>query len=86
MLLEESPVFRRSFVPWYDSAAACLITILFLDGIFLFSAAGISIARTAPEFHRHIWVPIVLLAASGGLMLSISIRLIRRYLNRIRRR
>jgi hypothetical protein len=79
MLLDESPVFRRKFVPWYDKPLMCLVTILFLDGVFLFSAAGISVARMAPAFYHHIWVPVLLMTVSGGLMLSILIRLIRRY-------
>lgn len=85
MLLDESPVFRNTFVPWYDSTGSCLVMILFLDGVFLFSAAGISVARTAPEFYPHIWVPATLMVASGGLMVSMAYRLIRRYVDRIRR-
>jgi len=85
MLLEESPVFKRTFVPWYDTTALCILTILFLDGVFLFSAAGVSVARMAPAFYHHIWVPVLLMVTSGGLMLSIVFRLVRRYLDRLRR-
>lgn len=85
MRIDESPVFRKTFVPWYDSTGSCLVMILFLDGVFLFSAAGLSVARMAPEFYPHIWVPVLLMVASGGLMLSTAFRLIRRYLDRIRR-
>ena len=85
MSLEESPVFRRTFIPWYDSTAVCLISILFLDGVFLFSAAGIPVALLAPKFYPYVWVPVVLMVASGGLMLSMAARLIRRYADRIRR-
>ncbi|MGE0085478.1 MAG: hypothetical protein AB7S75_13775 [Desulfococcaceae bacterium] len=84
MHLEDTPVFRKIIVPWYDSGPVCLLTVLFMDMVFLFGLAGIAVVRELPEYNRHIWIPIALIALSLTVILSVAIRLIRRYLYRIK--
>ncbi len=84
MLLNDTPVFRKIIVPWYDSDTACLLTLLFMDAVFLFGMAGIAVVREIPEYYRHIWVPLVLTVLSLAVILSVAIRLIRRYLYRLK--
>ena len=84
MRLNDTPVFRKIIVPWYDSEAVCLLTILFMDTVFLFGMAGIAVVREIPEYHRHIWVPVILIVLSITVILSVAIRLIRRYLYRLK--
>lgn len=77
---EQSPVFRRTIVPWYDSETACLLTLIFLFLVFLFGMAGIAVANEVAEYRPHLWVPVLLTAMSAGVIVSTTIRLIRRYM------
>ncbi|MEZ4525845.1 MAG: hypothetical protein R2941_07995 [Desulfobacterales bacterium] len=80
MPLNDTPVFRKIIVPWYDSGPVCLLTILFMDMVFLFGMAGAAAVREIPEYHQHMWVPLVLIVLSLSVILSVVLRLIRRYL------
>jgi len=84
MPLNDTPVFRKIIVPWYDSGPVCLLLIVFMDLVFLFAAAGFTLVYETPEYARHIWVPLVLMAMSLTVILSVVIRLIRRYLYRLK--
>jgi hypothetical protein len=77
---QSSPFFRRTIVPWYDSEVACLLTLLFLFLVFLFGMAGISVANQVAEYRPHRWVPVTLVVMSAGVILSITVRLINRFL------
>lgn len=79
MRLDENPVYRKVIVPWYDSETACFIVIVFMFLVFLFGFLGISIARETVEYHEHIWVPVFLVVMSGFVIVSTTIRLIKRY-------
>ncbi len=83
---DENPYFRRPIVPWYDSEAACLVLILLMDLVFLFAAVGVEEARRTPEFGGYMGLPVLLLVLSGGVIVSIAVRLIRRFLRAMRRR
>jgi hypothetical protein len=83
---DQNPSFRRLIVPWYDSEAACLVLILLMDLVFLFAAVGVEEARRTPEFGGYMGLPVLLLVLSGGVIVSITVRLIRRFLRVIRRR
>ena len=82
MRLDQNPVFRKVIVPWYDSETACLIIIVFMGVVVLFGYAGISVAQNNPAYNECIWVPILLIVMSGGVILSTTIRLIKRYAHR----
>jgi len=82
MRIDQNPLFRKVIVPWYDSEAACFIVIFFMFLIFLFGFAGISVARENIEYHEHVWIPVLLVVMSGGIIISTTIRLIKRYARR----
>ncbi|WP_124330488.1 hypothetical protein [Desulfonema ishimotonii] len=71
-------------MPWYDSEAACLVVIIFSDLVFLFSAAGLSVAFEVSAFADYSWVPMLLMTMSGGVIISTTLRLIRRYIRMLR--
>jgi hypothetical protein len=82
MRIDQNPVFRKAIVPWYDSETACLIVIFFMFLVLLFSCAGISVARANTEYHEHVWVPVLLVVMSGSVIITTTIRLIKRYAHR----
>jgi hypothetical protein len=82
MRLDQNPVFRKVIVPWYDSEMACLVVIIIMGMVIFFGFAGISVARDNFVYQEHIWLPILLVALSGGVIISITIRLIKRYSQR----
>ncbi len=80
MKLDENPVFRKIIIPWYDSEIACLILIIFMNFVLMFSRSGISVAREYSEYTAYIWIPVLLMVLSVGVILSIIFRLVRRLL------
>jgi hypothetical protein len=88
MHIDENPLFRKAIVPWYDSEAACLVTVVLMEMVYIFGVAGLAVVRDTPGFYRYIWLPVVLIVLSFAVVLSITFRLIRRYTHRrkIRRR
>lgn len=83
---DQIPSFRRLLVPWYDSEAACLVAILLMDMVFLFAALGMEEARRTPEFRGYMGFPVLLMVLSGGVIVSITVRLIRRFFKVLRMR
>jgi len=86
MRIDENPLFRKAICPWYDSEPACLVTIVFLEMVYIFGVFGLSVVRETPAFHRYVWLPAVLMVLSLGVVLSITARLIRRYHRRQKKR
>ena len=83
MKLDQNPVFRKIIVPWYDSGPLCGIVLAVMVAVFLFALTGIDVIQARPEYHQHIWIPVLLVVMSGLVAVSISLRLIRRYLYRV---
>ena len=81
MRLDQNPVYRKVIVPWYDSKLACLVLIGFLFVVLLFGFIGISVAMDNASYRFYIWLPISLVVMSGGIIISITVRLIIRYAN-----
>jgi len=75
----KSPVFRKVIIPWYHSKTAYGITIFFMLLVFLFALAGISVARENIAYNGYVWVPIVLVVLSGGIIIANIVRWIRRH-------
>ena len=73
-----NPVFRKAVIPWYQSTTVYLLAIFAMLLILLFGLAGIAVAREIETFQAYIWVPILLVLLCAALIISISIRLIRR--------
>jgi hypothetical protein len=82
MRLEKYPVFRKIIVPWYDSETLCFILTFLMFLVFLFSVEGILVAGEKTEYLGYVWVPILLVVMSGTVIISITIRLVRRYFKR----
>jgi hypothetical protein len=79
MLADKNPVFRKVIIPWYHSTGAYIIAIIFMLVVFFFAMTGISVARGYPDYRSYVWVPIVLLAMSAGIIITTAARLIKRY-------
>lgn len=82
MRLSQHPLFRKEITPWYDSEVACGLLLLAMLLVVIFSLAGLSAARENPAFHRHTWLPALLLIMSLGVIVSTTVRLIRRFTHR----
>ena len=80
MQIEDSPVFKKYIIPWYDSETICLIMLIFLYFVCLFGIIGISVAYEYNEYYKHIWVPVLLTVMSGITIISITIRLVKRFI------
>jgi len=50
--------------------------------VFMFGYIGLTLTRETSVYQSHFWIPILLMAASGIIILSITIRLVRRYIAR----
>jgi uncharacterized membrane protein len=80
MHLDQSLVFRKAVVPWYDSNTACLITAACMFIVFLFAVNGIYLSRQNTEYWGYQWLPGLLAALSLTVLVSTLTRLIiRRY-------
>jgi hypothetical protein len=73
---------RKTITPWYDSEAACLVMIILMFFVFMFGYIGLTLARETTIYRGHSWVPILLMSASGIIIVSITIRLTKRYIIR----
>ncbi|MEJ2656013.1 MAG: hypothetical protein P8012_02305 [Desulfobacterales bacterium] len=82
MRIDQNPLFRKSIIPWYDSEAACIGIIIFMIIVFFFGCIGISVAREEAEFHGYVWIAVLLVVLSGGVILSTTVRLIKRHTRR----
>ncbi len=79
MPLDQNPLFRKVILPWYDTEKACYAVIVFMLLVFLFGIAGILEASEKTEYNEYIWVPVLIVVMSAGVIVSIAIRLIKRY-------
>ena len=79
MPLDQNPLFRKVIAPWYDTEKACYAVIVFMSLVFLFGIAGILEAVEKIEYNEYIWVPLLIVVMSAGVIASIAIRLIKRY-------
>lgn len=79
MQLDPKPVYRKIIIPWYDSELACLFVIISMFLVFLFGMVGISAARETAEYYEYLWVPALLILLSVLVIISTTIRLIKRY-------
>jgi hypothetical protein len=85
MLLDPKPVYRRVIVPWYDSEIVCFFTLLFAGFVLLFGVFGIHVAYETPAYRQYLWIPGLLFAMAAAVFVSVTIRLINRYVQRMDR-
>jgi uncharacterized membrane protein len=76
---DKNPVFRKAVIPWYNSTTAYIIVIIFFLLVFLFAMVGIAVSREDPAYNGYVWVPIILLVLSAGIVITTIARLIKRY-------
>ena len=76
---DNTPVFRKPITPWYHSKPAYIIVILVMLAVFFFGIAGLRVAREVAAYGDYIWVPILLMILSGGIVVTVTIRLIQSY-------
>ena len=79
MLYDKKPIYRRLIIPWFDSEVVCFFVVFFMILVIWFALMGLDIAYEKVEYHRHIWVPFLLILMSTWVFISTSIRMIRRY-------
>lgn len=82
MRLEEKPMFKKIIVPWYETERAFLFFILVMFIIFLFGFTGILVSQEEGGYREYVWTPVLLVVLSGICIISTSIRLIKRYIQR----
>ena len=82
MRLEEKPMFKKIIVPWYETERAFFFFIIIMFIIFLFGFSGILVSQEEGDYREFIWTPILLVVLSGAGIVSTSIRLIKRYIQR----
>ena len=73
------PVFRKTANPWYQSKMVYGLTITSMVFVLLFGLVGISVTREIKQYQDYVWVPVVLVVLSAGVMISAIIRLIRQH-------
>jgi Mg2+ and Co2+ transporter CorA len=79
MRLDQPPIFRKIIVPWYDSEILCLAAIIFLFPVMLLGMVGINVAKSIQQYQEYLWMPSLLTILSGGVILSLVFRLVRRF-------
>jgi uncharacterized sodium:solute symporter family permease YidK len=85
MLYDQNPVHRKVITPWYDSRTVCLLMILAMLLVFLFALVGVYFAWESALHREMIWLPVLLAFLSGFVMLSTTVRLIKRWKHRYSR-
>ena len=83
--LLDKPVYRRLILPWYDSEIVCFSTLLFAGFVLFIGYLGIHAAYEIPAYRQYVWIPGLLIAMGLVLFVSVTIRLINRYVQRIDR-
>ncbi len=80
MHLDQNPVFRKVIVPWYDGDIACSLTMALMTLVILWGGTGLSVCCEMPQYQKYAWVPFSLVLLGSSVLLSVSIRLIKRHL------
>lgn len=78
MHLDQSPIYRREIVPWYDADWIGWIVVCFMLATFAFGMTGVSVARENPAFRSFLWLPLVLVSASVLVIITTVSRLLGR--------
>ncbi|MDO9264469.1 MAG: hypothetical protein Q7U02_10925 [Desulfosalsimonadaceae bacterium] len=80
MQLDKNPFFRKAFVPWYTTDAACLIKAALMLLCLLFGIDGVKVARDMENCHGCVGIPLLLVGLSFIVLMINIIRLIERYI------
>ena len=82
MRIDHNPIHRKVIVSWYDSGTTCAIFIILMVLVLLFGISGILVFREVEQYRNSGWVAVLLTGLSGWVTVSISLRLVFRYLKR----
>lgn len=82
MRIDQNPVFRKTIIPWYDSEVVCIVVIVFMILVFFFGVVGITVARENAQYYEYVWIAVLLVVMSGGVIFSTIVRLIKRHARR----
>ena len=76
--IKKELLFRKAFIPWYDTDFAMIVTLSFAVAVLLFSMTGVVAALDTIDYHAYIWIPCLLGLLALIVIISTLIRLIRR--------
>jgi hypothetical protein len=82
MALKKDPVFRKVVVPWHRSRTAYALVLAGLLLLFYFGLAGIDVTRENARYQGLVWVPVLMACLSGTLIVTTTLRLIRRLMSK----
>lgn len=77
-----SPVFRKTILPWYDTNTACVALFIVMVAVLVFGVEGVRVAGQTAQYKGYVWVPMLLIILSSGVCASIFFRLLKRYRDR----
>jgi hypothetical protein len=80
MKIDHPPVYRKVVVPWYDSEIVCLVAIILLFPVLFLGMVGINVANNTDQFGSYLWMPLLLTILSAMVILSVTLRLLKRIL------
>lgn len=75
-------VHRKTIVPWHDTESVCLFFLILMLAVFWFGIFGIQEGMESAGSFMDLWVPVTLVTLSSFVIVSITARLVRRYLGR----
>lgn len=81
LLMESTPVFRKSILPWYDTNAACWFLLVIMAAVLVFAIEGLRIAAGSGVYRPHAWMPFLLIVLSSAVCVSLIVRLAKRCRN-----
>jgi len=80
--LDHRTAYRKTIVPWYDSEAICLVMIILMLLVLIFAYIGLRVTQDILAYADYLWIPVLLMTISITIILSTTIRLIRRHISR----
>ena len=86
MQLDDSPLYRKTIIPWYDSETACLLVVVIMFPVVIFALCGIKVADEHAQYQAFVWLPVLLAILASWVIVSTTFRLIKRFLLRYSRK
>lgn len=71
-------LFRKAFIPWYDTELAMVLTLAFAVVVLLFSMVGVAATLDTPRYGAYIWIPCLLGLFALTVIVSTLVRMVRR--------
>lgn len=76
---EKTLSFTKEVAPWYDATPICVVVFLLMAAVLGFGILGIAIGLKNPVNRTDIWFPGLLVVFSSAVILSLVVRIIKRY-------